>query len=184
MGQGIFIYLHGSLPIAPLPILEGLVSHPIQICQGQRLELKHPRSAHQGFVHLKKGILSGGPNQNHGAVFHPGQQRILLSFIKAMHLINKQNGSSPKLSPQILGLGDRVSNIFNPSQHCVQGNEVGTGGIGNNPREGRFTRPRRPIENERRQLISLDGPPQEPPWPHHRILPDKLVQGARPHPRS
>jgi hypothetical protein len=99
-----------------------------------------------------------------------------------MHLVDEQNGAASILAPQLLGRGNSLANIFHPGQHRIDGNEVGAGGVSDDLGQGGFARSRWAKENQRRELICLNRPPQEPPWPHHRILTDELVQCTGPHP--
>jgi hypothetical protein len=113
------------------------------------LELKKARAADQGLIHLKEGIFGGGPNQNYRAVFDPGQQRILLGFVEAVDLVDKEDGAASVLTAQVLGGGDGLANVFDPGQHGINGNEVGAGGVGDNLGQGGFTGARRTKKNQR-----------------------------------
>jgi hypothetical protein len=104
--QGFSGYVDRAVSVTPLCILQRLLRHSIQVCLFQRFELKNPGTTDQGFVDLKEGILGGRPNQNHRAVFHPGQQRILLGFVEAVNFINKENGAASVLAAKFLGGGD------------------------------------------------------------------------------
>ena len=160
MFQGGGLHLEGAIAVAPFPIGQGLLGDTAQIRRLQGLKLEQAGAADQGLVHLKVGVFGGGPNQDHRAIFHPGQQGILLGLIKAMHLVNKQNRAPALLAALLLGTGDRLAQLLHPRQHRIQGDEVGPGGVGDNLGQGGFARTRGAVENQGGELIRLDRPPQ------------------------
>ena len=53
-----------------------------------------------------------------------GEKGILLTLIKAMDLINKQNRLLAVLGHVLLGLFNRFANLFDTSQYRRDGNEL------------------------------------------------------------
>ena len=49
--------------------------------------MENAASAYEGFVHFEKRIFGCGADQDNRAVFDPGQQSVLLTFIPAMNFI-------------------------------------------------------------------------------------------------
>ena len=47
-------------------------------------------------VDLKGGILGRGPDQDDAALFHKGQERILLCLVEAVDLVHKYDGPAPR----------------------------------------------------------------------------------------
>ncbi len=174
--QSGLLHLHPVLPIAALRVTQGLLGNAVQIGFVKRFELENEAAAGQCPVDRKIGIFRGRPNQNDGAVFHVRQQGILLGFVKAMHLVDKQNGTPLLRLPKRLGFFDRPPDIRHPGQHRVDGQELALGGIGNHHGQGGFARARRPVENQRRELIRLNGAAQQPPRPQNMVLPDILFE--------
>ena len=169
---------HGPLAVAPLRILQGPLQQLVQVLRLQGLQAKQARAAHQRLVHLKEGVFGGGPDQGHGAVLHPGQQRILLGAVEAVHLIDEQQRAQAVLLQALLGRLHRGAQIFHPRQHGVEAAEVGAGGGGDDPRQGGFAHPRRPIHDQVAHPIGADGPAQQSPGAEDLLLPGKVIEAA------
>ena len=52
-------------------------------------ELEDPAAREQGAVDREIGVFGGGADEDDGAVFDPGQQRVLLGFVKAVNFVYK-----------------------------------------------------------------------------------------------
>ncbi len=183
MGQGVIVNLHVELAVPAFGIRQRLARDGEEVILGQRLELEDAGAADQRLVDLEIGVLGGGADEDHGAVFHPRQQRVLLRLVEPMNLIHEQDGALAELTAPLLRGRDSRADIGHAGQHRVDGDEVGACGVGDNPRQGRLTRARRPVKDDRAQLIGLDGATQQPARPDDVFLADELVQGARPHAR-
>jgi hypothetical protein len=59
----------------------------------QCLQRKDTRSRQEWRNHFEGGILRGGPDKDELAPFHMWQEGILLSFVKAMDFIDKQEST-------------------------------------------------------------------------------------------
>ncbi len=80
----------------------------------ETLEHIHPRPREQGIVEFKRGVFSGGTNKNQRAVFHIGQECILLRLVEAMHFIDKQDGAPTVLPGLLLGDFHRLADLLDP----------------------------------------------------------------------
>ena len=100
---------HLPLAIAALTVLQGLAYNLVQVFWTQAFELKHPAAADQGFVHFKVGIFGGCTDKDEGAFFHPGKKGVLLGFIPAVDLVDKEDGASGVAFLGFSGLLDRVT---------------------------------------------------------------------------
>src|SRR5262245_32961644 len=138
-------------------------------------------AADQRAVHRKVGVLRGGPNQDNRAILYMRQEGILLGLIKAMHFIDKED--SPLLHDllALAGIGDGLADICNASEDGIDRDKMAACGIGNDHRQGCFSRSWWPTENERRELISFNRPTQESTRPEDVFLANKLPQRARSH---
>ena len=84
---------HLAIAVAELAIGEGPLQQGLQLGRFQRLHAKQARATDQRLVHFKERVFGGGADQGQGTVFHPGQQRILLGAVEAMHFIDEQGGA-------------------------------------------------------------------------------------------
>ena len=125
-----------AIAVAPLAIGEGSLQQGLQLGRLQRLHAKQARAAQQRLVHFKERVFGGGADQGQGAVFHPGQQRILLGAVEAMHFIDEQGGAQSMALQPLLGRLHRGPQILDPRQHGIEAAEVGSGGGGDDSRQG------------------------------------------------
>ena len=127
--------------------------HRLYIPLLQRAQLVHPGARQQGVVEFKGRVFGGGTDKYQGAVFHIGQERVLLGFVEAMYLVDKQH----RIAPGLLlasGLGNRLADIPHPGQHRGELQEVGLRMARRNARQGGFAHARRAPENHRVQLAA------------------------------
>ena len=76
------------------------------------------------------------------------------------------------------------ADVGDAGEHGVDGDEVGAGGVGDDARQGGLAGAGRAVEDDRAELVGLDGAAQEPPGPDDVLLADELVEGARAHARG
>src|SRR5690606_14905756 len=101
-----------------------------QVVGGQWFELKDAAAADQRLVDFKIGVLGGRADKDDGAVFHPGQQRVLLRLVKAVDFVHKEDGALPVEFGAILRLGDGLADLLDAGQHGVERDEVGARRVG------------------------------------------------------
>src|SRR5439155_9529434 len=104
-------------------------------------------------------------------------------LVEPVHLIDKENRSLLRGLEALAGIGNGLPNVGDPSEHGVDGDKMAARGIGHDHGQRRLPRPRWAVENQRGELVSLDGPTQQAPWAEDMLLTDKLVQCARSHAR-
>ncbi len=143
--------------------------------------MKNTAAADQGAVHRKVGVLRGSANEDNRAILHMRQEGILLRFIKAVHFIDKENGALLHRFLALAGIADSLADICHSGEDGIDRDKMAPRGIRNHHGQGRFPRPRWAIENERRELVGFNGPPQETAWSEDVFLANKLTQGARSH---
>ena len=131
----------------------------MQLGRCQRLHAKQARAAQQRLVHFKERVFGGGADQGQGAVFHPGQQRILLGAVEAMHFIDEQGGAQSMALQPLLGRLHRGPQILDPRQHGIEAAEVGSGAAGNDARQGGLADTRRAVQDQVADPIGGDGAP-------------------------
>ena len=79
---------------------------------GQALQLEDSAAADERLVDFKVGIFGGGANEGNRSVLYPRQQRVLLCFVEAMHLIDEEDSPLIVQRPAFLGVGHRCANLF------------------------------------------------------------------------
>ena len=76
------------------------------------------------------------------------QKCVLLTFVEAVDLIDKDDSPSAAALPQPhISLLDRFTNVFDAAQHCRHGDEVGVKAAGHQPGDGGFADTRWPPQN-------------------------------------
>ena len=127
------------------------------MCWLKRLQAKQPRTAYQGFVHLEKGVFGGGSDQIHRAVFHPGQQGVLLCTVETVHLVDEQGGAQAMVRQALLGRVHLGPQILDAGKYGIEAAEVGPGAASNDPGQGGFAHPRRAVQDQVADSICSDG---------------------------
>ena len=99
-----------------------------------------------------------------------------------MDLIDKKDGLSAIHAEPVLCRFHRLLHIFFAGGRGVELDKLRTGGIGDHPGQSGLAGPRRAVEDQRTQLVRLDGPSQKTPFSYNTFLPDDFVKayGADP----
>ncbi len=87
--QGIIFRAYVEFSVAALNVGQGLVGNAPQVVFAQPPQLEDARTTDQGLDDLEIGILRGRADEYDGAIFHVGQQRVLLGFVEAVHLVHE-----------------------------------------------------------------------------------------------
>ena len=69
----------------------------------QRLQLDHAAARDERRVDLEVGVLGGGADEHHDAVFDGVEQRVLLRAREAVDLVDEQDGAYPTRHEAALG---------------------------------------------------------------------------------
>ena len=140
------------------------------------MQFKNDGSGDQRPIDLKIRIFCGGADKNHRPVFHKGKQIILLSFIKPMDLINKQNGFSGIHASIFFCLPDNFFHVFLSGRGGVDLKEFRLCGSRDHFRQRRLSRPRRAKQEDGTEFIRLDGPVEQLVLPDNVLLPHHFIQ--------
>ena len=139
------------------------------------LELKNPAAREQGPVDGEVGIFGGRADEDDGAVFNPGQERVLLGFVEAVDLVDEEDGLAVVQLAQLASFIDGLANVSDSGQNGVDGDKMGASGVGDDRGERGFARAGRPVENQRGKLVGLNGAPQQAARPENVVLADVFV---------
>ena len=184
MRQCVVVDLDVELAVAAFRVSQRLASDPVEVVLGQRLELEDAAAADQRAVDAEIGVLGGRADQHHRAVLYVRQQGVLLRLVEAMHLVHEEDGFAAIQAALALGCVDGFANVLDAGQHCVERDEMGAGGVGDDARQGGLAGARWAIEDHTAELVGLDGAPQQASRSNDVVLADILVQRARPHARG
>ncbi len=111
------VHLHGSKPCR---ILQCPFQELLQVFLFQPLECEHPAPGEQSGIELKAGIFSRRANECDQPAFHIGQKGILLGFVEAVDLVDKQNRGNARI-PGLLCFFHDEADVLHPG---VDGGEV------------------------------------------------------------
>ena len=175
--------VHVEAAVAALGVGQRRLRDAVQVRTRERRELEDARPADERRVHLEVGVVRGGADQHDGAVLHPGQERILLSLVPAVHLVHEEDGAPAVQLPPLVGRRRGLADVLHPGEHGVQALEVAPRGVRDDPGEGGLPRARRPVEDERGQLVRLDRAAQQAPGAEDVVLAHELLDGPGPHAR-
>ena len=138
----------------------------------------------QRIVQFERGILGGSTDEDQRAVFHVGQERVLLALVEAMHLVDEENGATAVLSRVLLGHFDGLANLLDAGEHGGNGLEMRIGDLGQQARQGGLAYARRPPEDHRVQGALLQRLAQRLARRQHMLLADVFVQAGSTQTRS
>ncbi|MNP28746.1 hypothetical protein D3C76_1217310 [compost metagenome] len=181
MQQRVFI---GLQPHEAKPVLL-IGQRPAHRCHavlaGQRLQLEQRGAAHQRPVHIVKRILCRRADKDNGALLDGGQQRILPGAVETVHLIQKQNRLRAVQRLVALGSVDHLPHILYRGFNRIQPNKFALRMIRNNMGQRRFAAARRAIQQNGRDLVSLDRPAQQLAPPDNMLLSNIFIETLRTH---
>src|SRR5581483_4593980 len=147
----------------------------------QGLEYIHPATRQKRRIDLERWILRRGPDEPDVAFLDMRQECILLGFIEAVDLVDKNHGPGAIL-PRPFGIGHHLLNLFDPGQHGGELDELRLGHVGDDLRQRGLAGSGRPPEDERARVIALDLDAQWLSWPDQMLLANVLVESSRAHP--
>ena len=133
------------------------------------------------FKRLFAVALPAGADQNHRAVFHIGQEAVLLRPVEAVNLIDEQQRPLPA-APPLPRLLEGFAQIRDAGEHRRQRDEVEAGPGRHDPGQRGLAAAGRPPQNKTGQPPGIDHPPQRRIGPEQMILPDDFVERRGPHP--
>ncbi len=148
----------------------------------ERAQLVDLATREQRRIHLEVRVLRGGPDQRQQPFLDSRQQRVLLSLVEAVNLVEKQNrGTTATRSPLPRSL-DHGPDLSFPriDRRLLLEGAFGPGS--SDPSQRRLASPGRSVQDRAMRMTRLDRRPQRRPGRQHMLLPDKLIQAPRPHP--
>jgi len=83
----------------------------------EAIQTQHSQARKQCCIHFVGRILGGGSDQGECAVFHKGQECVLLAFVQSVDLIEKQNRFPSELTIPT-GFFRRFLDFLHSGGHC------------------------------------------------------------------
>ncbi len=111
-----------------------------------------------------------------------GEEGVLLRLVEAVDLVDEDDGAAALAPPALLGGAQHLAHLLHPGEDRAHRLEVRLGEAADHEGQGRLARAGRAPEDERAELVLLDRPPEGPAGAEHLLLPEDLVEGARPDP--
>ena len=155
--------------------------HALQIGRRQPVQHDHLCPAEQGGVEFERRILSSGPHQQDGAVFHMRQEPILLRLVETVDLIHEQQRALPVRAPDFRLFKD-LAQFRHAGENRTDLHEMQVRFRCQQPRDGGLAHARRPPEDQRRQAACGQHRAQGAVRGQHLFLPDHLGQRLWPQP--
>ena len=143
-------FLHLDVFLLQKDILfERPVQEDLKVGLFQRFQDKDLAAGKQGSDDLEGRVLRRGADQDDGAVLHGPQKCILLSLVKTVDLVDKENGSPSLMEKGIPAcLLKDFPHILHAGRDSRQGEEIAVQRLCNDVGEGGLAYARRTPENE------------------------------------
>ena len=167
--------------VQPAGVGNGSIDQLRNIAIGKPLEADYARTADQRGVHFEKRVLGGGAHQHHGAVLHRMEKRILLTAVESMDLVHEQDGARAVERQALLGGVDFPAQVGHGAANGRHLHERRLRGFGDDVSNGGFAGSRRAVQDDRADIVLLDGCPQPAARANGILLPHHVLQRARPH---
>jgi hypothetical protein len=152
----------------------------LQIIGRQRPQHVHSSPRQQCGIHFERRVFSGGPYEREQPAFHVRQEGILLAFVEAVYLVNKHQGAHRHQTGQRgLRLLDRLADVFDPTQHRADGDELRVKRSCHQASKGGFAYTWRPPQQTAVWLPRLERQSQRHARPQQVLLTNDIGQRFR-----
>ena len=152
-----------------------------QVFRGKCAQHVHPRARQQRAHHLEGRVLGGCADERERAVLEKRQERVLLHLVEAVYLVEEQQRRATLARPHCARGFDRGADILHARHDGRQRDELRVGGLRDEPRQRRLAAARRTPEDQGMKLPRGDARRQRLAGPEDVLLPDELLEIARPH---
>ena len=98
-------------------ILQGTLHNPRHILRGQGLQGEYPAPGQERRVDLKGRVFRGGADEYDRAVFHVGENHVLLRLVEPVNLVHEQDGRLPVKGPPFLRSRNRLAEVGHAGRH-------------------------------------------------------------------
>ena len=153
-----------------------------EILCGERLEAQQEGARQQRGDDGERRVLRRGRDERHQAVLHRREQHVLLRLREAVHLVDEQHRrmAPRQLAACALQLG---ADLLDAGGDRRQLHEAAVGGLRHHGGDGGLAHPGRSPQ-EHRHRLPVGEAAQRRPGREEVLLPDDLIQRARPQPHG
>ena len=174
--------LESRLPESALGIFQRAMQQLRDVVGIQRFEHVRSGTRQQRIVQGEGRVLGGGADEDQSPVLDEGQEGVLLGLVEAVHFIEEEDCRTAAAGTDHARLIDGRADILDTGKHRGKRDELGVGGRGDQPSQGRLAGTRRSPQDQRMQPAALEQRPQRLAPSEHMGLTDHLGQVPRPHP--
>ena len=174
---------HRNIAEAAFLVRERSRDERADVVARQRLEGEDLASRQERRIDREERVLRRRPDQDDDAFLHIGQEHVLLGPVEAVDLVEEEDGPLAELFEVLAGLGEDFADLLDPGRDRVHRLEAALGVVGDDVRERRLARPRRAVEDQRREPVGQEHPAEKFAFAQEVLLPNELVERSRPHPR-
>ena len=161
---------------APVTVVHSPEDQSLNILIAQSLQFKDNGSGQKSAVDFKIRVFCSCADQDDCSVLYKRKKIILLSFVKAMDLINKKNRLFAVHAQIILGFFYNGFHIFFSCYSCIDLSKISAGSIGYYFCQCCFACSGRSVKDNRGQFISLDSAVQQLVFSYNMFLAYNLFQ--------
>ena len=129
-------------------------------------------------VHLEGRIFRGRAYEDDAALFHEGQEGVLLRLVEAVDLIHEEHGA-PAVLPVLLRLLHDGPYFLDAARDCGKVDEVRFRVSGDDARQRGFADARRPPEYHGGYLVVFYESAKHLAFAEQMLLPEEFVERAR-----
>jgi hypothetical protein len=126
----------------------------------ERHELEELTAAEERRVDLEVRVLRRRPDQRQEARLDRRQERVLLTLVEAVDLVQEEDRAASVAAQPVAGLAQHPAHVAHADLHRRELLEVRLRRRRDDPGERRLAAPRRPEEDHRRHPVGGDRPPQ------------------------
>ena len=141
----------------------------------QLFQTHHLHARKQRRIDFKKRVFGSSTDEHYRAVFHVGEQHILLRLVEAMNLVDKHDSTAASVAPVLLRLGDKLAQLGHTAGNGVDGLELFAGDMRDDLRQRCFAGSRRSVKKYGLQHITLNHAAQRTACAYGALLPYKVA---------
>ena len=181
--QGVVVQMDLVLAQPALLVGHGPPEQRLDVVARKRLELEDAAAADQRAVDREERVFGGRADEDHHALFHVGQQHVLLGLVEAVDFVDEQQRPLALGREPVVGRREDFAQFLHAAGDRADLLEMAAAFAGQQPGQRGLARARRTVEDHRAEPIGRQQPAEQFPFAEKVLLADELVERGRPHPR-
>ena len=163
------------IPTNVISITDGQIFLETVLHRSQDVDLA---AAQQRRNHLERRVFGRGAHERHDTLLDGPQQRILLRLVETVDFVDEQDRRRRVEEVLLAGRFDHFAHILDPRRNGRQREEGAFEFRGHDLSQRGLPHPRRPPEDERRDVARLQKLAENAVAAHQMLLPDVVVERA------